>query len=213
MSWRGPVSALGTLLLVAGLGGFAFVATAPALPRSVLAPVSAIVEAGNPIRADSISPRTIQLPERAGRLPITRLVIERIELDTEVVPAELVEHEGATTWAVPKFVAGHADGTAGAGERGNAVVLGHVTSLTLGNVFEHLDRVLPGDAIVVYSGEERFDYHAVDVRAVDRTDNDVLEAADTPSLTLITCTGAWLPTVWDYAERLIVRAEASPAKN
>jgi len=203
MIWRGLVSALGTLLLVFGLSGFAFVVVAPVLPSSVLAPISTMIE------ARSEAQRTIQPPDNPGRLPITRLVIQSIDLDTEVAPAELVDHDGATTWAVPKFIVGHADGTAGAGERGNAILLGHVTSLTLGNVFEHLDRVAAGDAIVVYSGATRFDYVANDVRAVDRLSNDVLEPTATPTLTLITCTGAWLPTVWDYAERLVVRADAS----
>jgi len=26
-------------------------------------------------------------------------------------------------------------------------------------------------------------------------------------VSLITCTGVWLPTIWDYTERLVVRAE------
>ena len=30
---------------------------------------------------------------------------------------------------------------------------------------------------------------------------------ETASLTLITCTGLWLPTIWDYTERLVVRAD------
>ena len=89
----------------------------------------------------------------------------------------------------------------------DAVLLGHVTSLTLGNVFEHLDRVQVGDTITAFSNDSRFDYVAASVQAVPRTDTDVLDQTQEPVLTLITCTGAWLPTVWDYSERLVVRAE------
>jgi sortase A len=211
VSWRGPVSAHGTLFLVAGLSGFAFVVSAPALPAQVLAPIGDLLPGDRP-QTLHMPPASVSATESAPeRLAITRLVISSIDLDTEVVPSLLVEHDGATTWDVPKFVAGHAEGTAGAGERGNAVLLGHVTSLTLGNVFEHLDRVHVGDTITVFSHNARFDYVAASVQPVPRTDTQVLDQSPEPVLTLITCTGAWLPTVWDYSERLIVRAKQVPA--
>jgi sortase (surface protein transpeptidase) len=34
-----------------------------------------------------------------------------------------------------------------------------------------------------------------------------MDSTPSPTLTLITCSGAWLPTVWDYSQRLIVRAD------
>ena len=40
---------------------------------------------------------------------------------------------------------------------------------------------------------------------------ECLATSDVPAVTLVTCTGAWLPTVWDYAERLVVRAELRDA--
>lgn len=204
MNWRGLLSGLGTLLLVAGLGGFAFVVSAPALPPAVLAPIAQIFD--GPRFGSATAPVKASTAARVSR-PITRLVVESIALDTEVTPAALVEHDDTTTWEVPRFVAGHAEGSAGAGEVGNAILLGHVTSLTRGNVFEHLDRVQPGDTIVVYSAATRFQYVTTSVAAVPRTDTDVLASTDAPTLTLITCAGAWLPVAWDYAERLIVRAE------
>ncbi len=48
---------------------------------------------------------------------------------------------------------------------------------------------------------------------VTRTDTDVLAATGTPTLTLITCAGAWLPLTWDYAERFVVTAELLDAKH
>jgi LPXTG-site transpeptidase (sortase) family protein len=146
-------------------------------------------------------------------LPITRVVIPRIDLDSEAVPADLVAQDGGVTWEVPAFKIGHAQSTASAGAPGNAVLVGHVDSRGLGNVFEQLDASRVGDQVQVFSGgERRFDYRVVDVRKVGRRDVSVVQPTDLPSLTLITCSGMWLPLVADYAERLVVRAElASPA--
>lgn len=145
---------------------------------------------------------------RAPRLPITRVVAPRIRLDAEVVASRLVEKDGGTTWEVPKYKAGHAERTAGAGQPGNAVLLGHVDSLNSGNVFKDLDQVQVGDLVQVYSGPRRFDYTVVDRRSVQRTDVSVLAATATASVSLLTCIGTWNPLIWDYTERLVVRAEA-----
>lgn len=210
MSWRGLVSFLGTLMVAVGLGGFALLSVAPKLPPALSAPIVAVL---------SPETQTVQPPEVASSLaptnapehpPITRLSIPSIDLDTPVVEAPLVERDGASTWEVPKFVAGHAEGTSGPGEPGNAIVIGHVTSLTLGNVFEHLDGVQRGAVIQVFSETKRFDYRVVDIRDVSRVDVSVLAPEATPTISLITCSGLWLPTIWDYTQRLVVRAELIP---
>ena len=156
-----------------------------------------------PPQASIPAPTPTPVPFR----PITRVVIPSIALDAPSKPAELIRRGDAITWEVPPFTAGHAQGTAGAGDSGNAVVVGHVTSRSVGNVFEHLHEVSVGDAVDAFSGQERFGYRVVSVRNVPRGDISVVEKTDAPSLTLITCTGVWLPLVNDYAERLVVRAE------
>jgi LPXTG-site transpeptidase (sortase) family protein len=141
-------------------------------------------------------------------LPIVGLRVPSADIQTQVVEAPLVEDpDGALSWLVPRFVAGHAESTANAGGSGNAVLFGHVTSQTLGNVFENLHRARRGDVVEVYSPREIFTYQIVDVRSVPRTDSSVVESADTPTITLITCTGLWNPVLHDYVERLVVRAE------
>jgi len=200
---------LGSFLTIVGLAGFAVVMTAPRLPASVVEPMVKVVQ---PISAlvlghvptASASPADAATPISS---PITRLVIDSIGLDTSVVPAPMVEHDGLRTWDVPRFVAGQAEGSAGAGELGNAVVIGHLTSLTLGHVFEYLDAVSPGDLVSVFSSEQRFDYRVASVHDVARTDVAVVDPSTTPTLTLITCSGLWLPTVGDYNQRLVVTAE------
>jgi sortase A len=185
----------------------------PALPAEVVEPVAVMISGEMPrlphAAATAATSRITSHVEATGS-PITWLAIPSIDLDSGVVPAPLVQHNGTMTWDVPKFVAGHAEGTPGAGEQGNAIVIGHVTSVTLGNVFEHLDRVRVGDLVRVSRDQQSFDYHVVEVGDVSRSDVSVLEPTSTPTLTLITCSGVWLPTIWDYTQRLVVRAELRP---
>ncbi len=139
--------------------------------------------------------------------PITQVGIPAIGLSAEVVPAGLTQRDGGLTWEVPAFKIGHAEATADAGQPGNAVLLGHVTSLRSGNVFAKLDQVEVGQAIQVFADTREFDYTVVSTTHVPRTDTSAIAQVETPVVSLITCTGTWLPIVWDYSERLVVRAE------
>ena len=119
----------------------------------------------------------------------------------------MVPVDGGYTWQVPAFKIGHAETTAGAGEVGNAVLLGHVTSVHSGNAFQELDKVKVADTLQVFSDDLEFDYRVVSLTAVPRSDSSVLQPTQMPSVSLITCSGIWLPTIWDYTERLVVHAE------
>jgi len=145
------------------------------------------------------------------RRPIDRIVAPTIGLDAAVVPAHVVERGGALTWEIPAYRAGHAEGTAPAGAKGNAVLLGHVASLRSGEVFRHLDKIALGDAITVWSGERTYTYGVVEAGAVDRADTAPLGTTEVATLTLVTCTGMWSPLLWDYTERFVVRAELREA--
>jgi LPXTG-site transpeptidase (sortase) family protein len=196
------VSSVGAALVLFSLAGALALVLEPSGPAPV--PVVSELQARAEAQHEAASaPAPGATPDR----PITRLKIDSIGLDTPVLPAPLTDRDGATTWDVPPMVAGHAEGTPGAGQPGNAIVMGHLTSIHLGNVFLHLDAVKPGDVVEVFSHDQRFTYRATEVHDVDRMDLGVLEPTEQPSLTLITCSGAWLPTVWDYAQRLVVRAE------
>ena len=208
---RTALRLVGTLLLLVSLLGLAGVALAPVVPESVTLPLP---DVGLPLHSAQPASTTTPLPRpapagdaAAPARPITRLVIPRIDLAADVVPATLVERDGGATWQVPAFKVGHAEGTAGAGQPGNAVLLGHVTSVHSGNVFATLDQTVAGDQVQIFSDTDEFDYQVASVDHVPRTDTDVLAQGPTPTISLITCTGVWLPTIWDYTERLVVRAE------
>jgi LPXTG-site transpeptidase (sortase) family protein len=189
---------------LAGDGRSAAAASAP--PAATATPVPARI-ATSPDRAE----RAARASSGPPSLPFTRIIMPDVSLQADVVPAKLADKGGGVTWEVPAFSAGHAEGTAGPGELGNAVLLGHVASRNAGNVFENLDEVRAGDRVQVFSGAQRFDYQVVEVREVARTDASVMRPTGSASLSLITCTGTWLPEIGDYAERLVVRAELADA--
>jgi LPXTG-site transpeptidase (sortase) family protein len=145
--------------------------------------------------------------DQSRALPITRLEIPSIGLVSAVVPAPLIQIEGGRTWQVPAFKVGHAQYSAGAGQVGNAVLLGHVASLHAGSVFRDLHRARRGDLVRVFSGTQRFDYRVVQTRIVLPDDLSVLRPTGTASVILITCAGEWIPRLDDFSQRLIVRAD------
>jgi len=138
---------------------------------------------------------------------ITHLRVPRLDIDSDVVPSPFVQVQDSGTWDVPAFKVGHAELTGSPGQPGNAVLFGHVTSRSLGNVFQNLERARRGDTVEVSTPGADYMYKVVEVRRVLRTDVSVIEPTESVSATLITCTGAWLPYLNDYAERLVVRAE------
>jgi len=136
----------------------------------------------------------------------TAVRIPRIGLAAEAVLARLIQVNGGTTWEVPANKAGHGEYTGGAGQPGNAVLMGHVSSINAGNVFKDLDRARVGDIVEVDSAAGTFTYRVAEIRVVSRTDLSVIKPTEEPTLSLITCTGAWLPQINEFSERLVVRA-------
>ena len=130
--------------------------------------------------------------------PVGVLVIPRIDLDQVVV-----EGVQAAQLAVGP---GHYPGTALPGQAGNAGIAGHRT--THGAPFYSLDRVRPGDPIVVTTVQGRFTYRVVRSLVVSPDDGAVLGPTASPQLTLTTCTPKY-----SAAQRLVVVAdlESPPA--
>ncbi|HEY8490014.1 MAG TPA: class F sortase, partial [Dehalococcoidia bacterium] len=140
--------------------------------------------------------------------PPASLQIDAIGLRAPVRPAPLVEAGGVAQWQVPAFAAGHGEGTANPGEAGNAVLMGHVQSVDAGEVFRNLHQVAPGDEVVLVNERgERYVYRVVDVRTVTPGEVSIVAPTPDPTLTLVTCAGAWLPQRQDYSERLVVVAK------
>ena len=133
----------------------------------------------------------LPIPTPGPRSP-TRIVIPAIGVD-----APVVEGDG---WEELKKGVGHHIGSANPGERGNMVLSGH--NDIFGEVFRDLDKLQPGDEIVVYAGDEPHRYRVKAKRIVEPTDVSVMEPTTEPVLTLITCYPYLIDT-----HRLVVIAE------
>lgn len=221
--------AFGAMLLTAGVSGLLYLALAPegaaqvrvaqlaaatgqightVLPRELQSqPNGTPVE---PVEFEGRGAQPVAVDTAVTTAPVTHLQIPSISPAAEVVTARLVRVGQAQTWEVPAFKVGHAEATVGAGEAGNSVLLGHVSSVNAGNVFKDLDRVRVGDAIASHTGDRVFRYRVTEILRVTREDASVLDNTAAPTLTLITCTGTWLPELKDFSHRLVVRAELAP---
>lgn len=149
----------------------------------------------------------------AAASPPTRLVIEKIGLDIQVLPVGIktVKQDGSRreVWAsVPNGGAFHQT-SAFPGHPGNTVINGHRD--IQGAVFRHLDRVEKGDEIVLYVGGVAYPYYVTEILVVPETFASAEQRAENlrligflpeERLTLVTCTPVGLAT-----HRLLVIAK------
>jgi LPXTG-site transpeptidase (sortase) family protein len=160
-------------------------------PTVTLTPTATMTPTPAPTSTPTASP--VPLPPR-------RILIPRIGLDSPVVVAVIRNGE----WVVPRFVAGHLEGTALPGQGSNVVLTGHVDSLNAGNVFARIDQLTLGDTITLVSDKMVFDYTVSEKKVVRNTDISVVLPTGAEQITLITCTGNWLPLQRDFDSRLII---------
>ena len=129
--------------------------------------------------------------------PLTRLKIPAIDVSTVVV-------EGTTASAL-RAGAGHYVNTPLPGEVGNVGIAGHRT--TYGKPFADLDRLKPGDEVVLETPLGTHIYRVSrDPFVVEATDWSVISQTPAPTLTLTAC-----HPKGSARQRIVVRAEMVPA--
>lgn len=156
-----------------------------------------------PGTSDTASAVPATAPAISHAAPILRITASSIGLDARVAESPLVGGQ----WIIPKFEAGHLQGTAQPLTGGNVVLAGHVESISSGDVFANIDELKPGDTIDVYTRNGAVSYVVRKVHLVSNTDLSVLRPGKHETLTLITCSGSWLPLQHDYSQRVVVVAE------
>jgi len=187
--------------------------TPPSVPAIVVPPTSTPSDSAEPIGAPHEgTTRQIILPTATATplptatpvpvTPIQRMIANSIDLDTKVVESPIINGE----WTVPKFVAGHLVGTAQPLQGSNIVLSGHVQSISSGNVFARIGELKVGDVIRVYTKSAVVSYAVTKSIVVPNNDVAVVKATPNEILTLITCTGTWLPMQHDYDGRTVVIA-------
>ena len=135
---------------------------------------------------------------REANLPLGRLEIPSIDLSVMILP-------GTDDWTLNRAV-GHIQGTALPGEPGNVGIAGHRDGF-----FRGLRKVQAGQRIYLTTLEGSFEYVVDEIWVVLPTDVHVLEPAQTPSLTLVTCYPFY--HVGTAPQRYIIRARlAGPSR-
>jgi sortase A len=133
------------------------------------------------------------------------LEIPSIDVDTEVIEGGIImNQQGEPEWETVPFVALHYRETAPVGGRGNAVISGHVVTITMGNVFRDLYKLNFGDTVKVDTDEGRFTYVVEDLKLVNPSNVEVMAPTTSPTLTLITCGGEFDSRTRSFSDRLIV---------
>src|SRR4051794_24335715 len=232
--WRWVVDRIGRTLIGLGLMMFAFVAyqlwgtgiqTAQAqrtLSRqfeeqvtksppatTTTAPVSTDPPSTNPASTNpaSSAPTTtapvlaVAKPIPGAEEAVARLEIPRMDLNRIVV-------EGATADALTKGP-GHFPETPLPGQLGNAAIAGHRTTHL--HPFFDIDKLQPGDEIVVTTLNGRYTYSVTGTEVVAPDDyNRVIPTTDVTkaTLTLVSCTPRYSAT-----NRIVVHADLVPEKS
>jgi LPXTG-site transpeptidase (sortase) family protein len=133
----------------------------------------------------------------------TRLIVPVLNLETDLVEARIVNGK----WDVSQLAAGvaHLEQTAHPGTKGNAVYAGHVLTKRGIGPFYNLIKMDEGDIIIAEAEGVTYIYEVEWVKVVSPSDIEVASPADTPVITLLTCT-KWNGETRKYDSRLAVRA-------
>jgi len=108
--------------------------------------------------------------------------VMRIQIPAINVDAPIVQGDG---WEqLKKGVAQHI-GSADPGQDGNVVLSAH--NDVYGEIFRYLDRLSPGDQIILYTQQRQFTYIVDRTVLVEPTAVEVMASTGSPTVTLISC--------------------------
>jgi sortase A len=88
-------------------------------------------------------------------------------------------------WEQLKKGVGQHIGSANPGQEGNVVLAGHDD--VFGEVFRDLDRLQPGDQVILYSMQQQYIYRVLETRIVEPGQVDVMNPTSDATVTLISC--------------------------
>jgi sortase A len=88
-------------------------------------------------------------------------------------------------WEQLKRGVGQHVGSVNPGQPGNLILSAH--NDIFGELFRDLDRLKPGDEVVISTGVRDFEYRVTGIRIVEPTEVSVMEPTAKPTITLISC--------------------------
>ena len=120
----------------------------------------------------------------------------RIQIPAIAVDAPVVQGDG---WEQLKLGVAQHVGTPDPGQNGNIVLSGH--NDIFGEVFRNLDRLRPGDIVILFTSQKQYTYVITGTQIVKPTQVEVMNPTLNPTLTLISCYPYLIDT-----QRIIVSA-------
>lgn len=127
----------------------------------------------------------------------------RIQVPAIGIDAPVVQGDG---WEQLKKGVGQHLGTSDPGRPGNMVLSAH--NDIFGEIFRDLDRLKPGDQVIIYTNQRAYTYVVNNSKIVEPTQVEVMEATSHPSVTLISC----YPYLVDN-QRIVVSARLETESN
>jgi sortase (surface protein transpeptidase) len=138
---------------------------------------------------------TVSIPTIGTSAPIVRVGVDH-EAQMVVPP-----NAGQVSWLDQGGIPGRTN---------NIVLAGHVTWAGVPGAFYRIGDLLPGDMIVLSIEGRRMIFRTAWVCEFPRTSKlapRIMGYTDIPSVTLITCSGAWDAGAGTHADRIVARAE------
>jgi sortase A len=112
-----------------------------------------------------------------GPAQAMRIQIPAIGVDAPVVPGD--------SWEQLKKGVGQHVGTSDPGQTGNVVLSAHDDAF--GEIFRDLDRLQPGDQVLLYTAQQQYIYTVTGSQIVEPTQVEVMNSTSDPTVTLISC--------------------------
>lgn len=190
------------ILLLAGLLAFGTIQNASASNSSVLGSTSVTPIVITPTATPTPTPIPVGQP--------VTIEIPKMQVNASIVPVG-TDFQGKMSmpgdWEKTAWYSG--EGSFKPGEKGNAVIAGHLDTIygTLGQ-FYNLNMLEPGDSVIVHDDLNQVHTFVVtdkETYAYDQAPlTDIFGPSSEKHLNLITCTGWYNPVQHNYDHRLVV---------
>ncbi len=208
--WAMGVAVVGLLVIYQSVDGVPAAPTSPAAVAGAAASAARVPGAAKPSRAAPVGP---VLPRsKPTRLRIPQLFLDAPFTELGLTPAGALEAPAPDD----KNLVGWYRGGASPGQRGSAVVAGHVDTKVGPAVFLMLHLLTPGSTVEITREDGIVASFVVDSTQTfpKNAFPDAQVYADTPraELRLITCGGAYDRKLKDYTENVVVFAHLQSSR-
>lgn len=145
-----------------------------------------------PNSPEGARPNEAEIPEHLrplvqslGNIPVPTPGPEHarnVQIESLDIYATIVQGDG---WEQLKKGVGQHLGSANPGEKGNIVLTAH--NDVFGSIFRHLDKLKPGDEVIIYTSHKAYIYLVTGTEIVEPTQVEVMAPTEEPTITLISC--------------------------